>query len=432
MSEWRYMGRKGIPMPQQAALNTAVPLPSEEFEPVWIEGDSSSFRRASWALFLAGFASFSLIYCVQPLLPEFPADFGVNAATASLALSATTGALSFAILLSGAFAQIISRKTLMFTSMMLAAVCNLLAASAGSWAWLLAARAVEGFVLGGVPAIAMAYLAEEIAPKSLGRAMGLYVGGTAFGAMVGRVGMGLMSAFTSWHFAMYALGAACVAAAIGFFVLLPPSQNFRPHSIPLGRHIHLWRQHLANPVLLRLYAIGTMLTSVFTTIFNYSTFRLAGPPYHLGPTAISMIFLTYALGIVASSSGGRLVDRFGRRTMLIVTFVTILIGLAVTLTDSLVLTILGVSLITIGFFIGHSAASSGVGASSGAAKSHASALYLLFYYIGASFTGWIGGWFWIHGGWAAVAGLTSACAVIGLVVGFSFPADGKVSRGERR
>jgi YNFM family putative membrane transporter len=133
-----------------------------------------------------------------------------------------------------------------------------------------------------------------------------------------------------------------------------------------------------------------------------------------------MIFLTYALGIVASSHGGRLVDRFGRRTMLIVTFATILIGVAMTLTASLILTIVGISLITIGFFIGHSAASSGVGASSGSAKSHASALYLLFYYIGASVTGWVGGWFWIHGGWMAVAALTSACAVVGLVVGFSF------------
>lgn len=423
-------------MPQTARKTDTVTLiPSaanaaviKEFTSTWITGDSAAFRRASWALFLAGFASFSLIYCVQPLLPEFPAYFGVNPATASLALSLTTAALAFAILLSGAFAQVVSRKSLMFISMLMAAVCNLVAASAESWGWLLAARAMEGFVLGGVPAVAMAYLAEEIEPASLGRAMGLYVGGTAFGAMVGRVGMGLMSAFTSWQVAMYALGAACVAAAIGFFLLLPPSTNFRPYSMPLGRHLHIWRQHLANPVLLRLYLIGMMLTSVFTTVFNYSTFRLAAPPYGLGPTAISMIFLTYALGIVASSSGGRLVDRFGRRTMLIVTFVAILAGVAMTLSDSLILTIVGISLITIGFFIGHSAASSGVGASSGAAKSHASALYLLFYYIGASFTGWIGGWFWIHGGWMAVAGLTSACALVGLLVGLSFERAARLAR----
>lgn len=118
-------------------------------------------------------------------------------ATASLALSLTTGTLAFAILLSGAFAQLFTRRNLMFVSMMLAAIANIIAASTEGWAWLLAARALEGFVLGGVPAVAMAYLAEEIEPSSLGKAMGLYVGGTAFGSMAGRVGMGLVSAYTS-------------------------------------------------------------------------------------------------------------------------------------------------------------------------------------------------------------------------------------------
>jgi len=138
-------------MPKPATLEAAIQAAPAQFEPTWIKGDSASFRRASWALFLAGFASFSLIYCVQPLLPEFPEDFGVNAATASLALSLTTGALAFAILLSGAFAQVVSRKALMFTSMMLAAVCNLVAASAGGWGWLLAARQSKVSCLAAYP-----------------------------------------------------------------------------------------------------------------------------------------------------------------------------------------------------------------------------------------------------------------------------------------
>jgi MFS transporter, YNFM family, putative membrane transport protein len=52
------------------------------------------YRRASLALFLGGFATFSLLYCVQPLLPEFAAEFGVSAAQSSLALSLSTGLLA--------------------------------------------------------------------------------------------------------------------------------------------------------------------------------------------------------------------------------------------------------------------------------------------------------------------------------------------------
>ena len=134
---------------------------------------------------------------MQPLLPEFATDFGLKPASAPLALSLTTGMLALAILASGAFSQLLSGRKLMFTSMRLAAVCNLAAALSPSWHWLLLARALEGLVLGGVPAIAMAYLAEEIEPSQLGRAMGLYVGGTAFGAMIGRVGMSVVTEFTT-------------------------------------------------------------------------------------------------------------------------------------------------------------------------------------------------------------------------------------------
>ena len=56
-----------------------------------------AFRRATIALFLSGFATFSLLYCVQPLMPIFSQDFGVTPAESSLSLSLSTGFLAFAI-----------------------------------------------------------------------------------------------------------------------------------------------------------------------------------------------------------------------------------------------------------------------------------------------------------------------------------------------
>ena len=87
-------------------------------------------------------------------------------------------------------------------------------------------RAATGFVLGGVPAVAMTYLAEEIDPRSVGFAMGLYVGGTAFGGMAGRVGTGILTEFFGWRYAMVSSASSVIAAAIGFVALLPPSRNF--------------------------------------------------------------------------------------------------------------------------------------------------------------------------------------------------------------
>jgi YNFM family putative membrane transporter len=182
-----------------------------------------AYARASLALFLAGFSTFSLLYCVQPLLPEFSRSFHIGPAESSLALSLTTGALALAIFAMGALSQALPRRPLMFASMASAALFNLLAGIAPWWPAMLGFRLLEGLALGGVPAVAMAYLAEEIHSRDLGRAMGLYVAGTAFGGMAGRVGMGVLTDLTSWRGAMIAISIADLAAAAGFALLLPAS-----------------------------------------------------------------------------------------------------------------------------------------------------------------------------------------------------------------
>lgn len=398
-------------------------------QPQWTAYGTPAYRRISLALFLAGFATFSLIYCVQPLLPEFARDFGVAPGIASLALSLTTGLLALAIFVAGAFSQMVPRRGLMFVSMAGAAVLNLAAALTPSFSLLLAARALVGLVLGGVPAVAMAYLAEEIEPAHLGRAMGLYVAGTAFGGMAGRVGMGLATDLTSWRGAMGLLGALDLAAAVGFVLLLPASRNFAVvRGFDPGFHLRTWRAHLRDPRLLRLFTLAFLLMSVFVALFNYASFRLAAAPYHLGQTASSMIFLTYALGMVASSSAGRLADRHGRARTLGAGLALLLAGIALTLSASLVWIVAGITLLTIGFFIGHSVASGWVGRVAQGAKGHAASLYLLFYYVGSSVTGTLGGWFWEHGGWHALAALTAMLTLVGFWVLVSLARSSRVDR----
>ena len=75
-----------------------------------------AFARVRLALFLAGFASFALIYCVQPLLPAFSRTFQVSPGESSLALSLTTGALAGAIMAMAGLSQRLGRKAVMAVS----------------------------------------------------------------------------------------------------------------------------------------------------------------------------------------------------------------------------------------------------------------------------------------------------------------------------
>jgi predicted MFS family arabinose efflux permease len=153
-------------------------------------------------------------------------EFHIGAASASLALSLSTGFLAVSILLAGMVSERFGRKELMFASLATAACCNLLAGIAPSWHLILVARALEGMALGGVPAVAMAYLAEEIDAGGLGYAMGLYVGGNAFGGMVGRVAMSTLAEAFGWRHAMLAIGALDLVLAVAFVMMLPASRNF--------------------------------------------------------------------------------------------------------------------------------------------------------------------------------------------------------------
>jgi YNFM family putative membrane transporter len=202
---------------------------------------------------------------------------------------------------------------------------------------------------------------------------------------------------------MATLGAVDLAVAVAFVLLLPTSRNFTPRNgLGPSHHISLWRGHLRHPRLPFVFAIGCLVMGAFVTVYNYAGFRLMRPPFNLDASETGLIFSAYIFGMVASSSAGFMADKFGRGPVMISGIACAAAGLLFTLNDTLPLTIVGIVLITIGFFITHSVASGWVGAMANGAKGHASSLYLLAYYLGSSFLGSFGGWFWEKQGWSAV------------------------------
>ncbi|WFU87518.1 MFS transporter [Rhizobium sp. CC1099] len=384
-------------------IETPAASPAKEY----LQRGTASYRRASLALFLSGFSTFSLLYCVQPLLPIFADEFSVSPAESSLSLSLSTGFLAIAIICAAAISEGLGRRSLMSISLVGAAALTIAAAFVPDWHLLLVIRALQGFVLGGVPAVAMAYLAEEIDPRGLGATMGLYVGGTAFGGMSGRVLTGIFAEYLTWRPAMFLIGAIGLAAAAGFIALLPASRNFirRPGFDPKF-HLKAWLAHKRNPALPFIFAIAFLAMGSFVTIYNYAGFRLVAAPYDLTQTELGLIFTVYLFGIGASSVGGILGDRFGHFAVLLTGIAITAVGSALTLSAFLPVIIFGIIVLTSGFFMSHSIASGLVGKLARGTKGHASSLYMLGYYVGSSVMGSAGGWFFAIEGWTAVVFFT--------------------------
>lgn len=403
--------------PDHAPPSPAVTAPAAPTKQ-WTRRGTWAYRRINLALVLSGWATFAGLYATQPLLPELAEGFHVSAAESSLALSLSTGTLALAIMVAGAVAETVGRKTLMFTSLILAAVFGIAAAFAPTWHLLLLFRALEGAALGGAPAVAMAYLAEEIEPMGLGTAMGLLIGGNAFGGMSGRVVTGFVTEHFGWRPALATVGVLGLLAAIGFAALLPPSRNFtlKP-ARGLAPHLATWGRHLADPALRRLYLISFLTMGGFVTAYNYIGFRLTTSPYDLGHDVVGAIFIVYLAGIVASPMAGHTADRVGRAPVLIGGLAIAMAGLALTLASPLWAIVVGIALLTFGFFAAHTAASGWIGRLAKADQSHAAALYLLAYYLGSSIAGSSGGVVWHWGGWSAVVGFVGVLYVGAMAAG---------------
>lgn len=365
---------------------------------------TTNYRRVNVALFLGGFATFSLLYCTQPLLPGIAGSFGVTPAASSLALSLTTGMLAPAIFLAGALSENVGRRALMMCSLLAASLCNIAAGASTGWIGLLLCRALEGVALGGVPAVAMTYLAEEIDAGSLGHAMGLYVGGSALGGMAGRTIAGLLSGAFGWHTALLGIGAMSLAVSTAFALLLPREKNFLPRKgVSAHHHIGAWLGHILHGGLPFLFVIGGLALGSFVTVYNYVSFRLTAAPYHLSQSQTGLIFLVYVVGVGSSLLAGKWSDRFGRPLTLLSSIAVSLLGLALTVAPPLAAIICGIALLTGGFFATQSVASAWVGRMAKDAKGHAASLYLLVYYLGSSVMGSAGGWVWSRHGWPGIA-----------------------------
>jgi YNFM family putative membrane transporter len=262
---------------------------------------------------------------------------------------------------------------------------------------------LEGLSLAGFPAIAMAYLNEEVSPGSVGRVMGIYVSGTAVGGFLGRVLISVLTEFFSWKISLLVLGLCSLGCSLLFWILLPKSSHFQPRRISLTHAISGFGAGLANKKLLSLYMIGFLLLGTYVTLFNYLGFPLSRPPYDLSQTVIGLLFVFQLVGSWSSIWFGRWADRYSRSLLILCGITCQLVGSLVTLYGNIWLTIVGITLYACGFFAGHTVASGWVGRIAPAGhKSQASSLYLLFYYTGSSLVGWLGGQFLGAYGWIGV------------------------------
>lgn len=382
----------------------------------YIEQGTPNFRRITAALFIGNFVTFTVLYNVQPLLPTFSQEFHIIPAIASFALSATTATLACFMVVAGTLSEAWGRKSIMIVTLLLSSILAFLSAFSPNFVVLLVFRTLLGIFLAGLPPTAMAYLGEEISPKSLGLAMGIFVSAASFGGMVGRISTGILADLYSWRVALGIIGLASLLGGCWIWRSLPSSANFHRRPLMLKELMQSLLWHLRDARLLCLYGAGFLLLGGFVAIFNYLGYQLTAPPYSLSQAVVGWIFLVYLMGTFSSTWMGRLADRMSRHRILSLGVVIMLVGAVITLDQNLYVKILGIAIYTFGFYGCHSIASSWVGKLAVIDKAQASSLYLFFFYLGSSVGGPTGGVFWSHYGWGGVIAMNVCFLLLTLLL----------------
>src|SRR5699024_699272 len=123
-------------------------------------------------------------------------------------------------------------------------------------------RLAEGIALGAVPAVALAYLSEEVHARHVAAAAGSYTAGTTVGGLSGRLLAGPLGEVFDWRIGAWTVTVVCAAAAALFLWLAPRARRFIPGRLRADSGPGMFARvllALRSPQLLALYAQGFLL-----------------------------------------------------------------------------------------------------------------------------------------------------------------------------
>jgi YNFM family putative membrane transporter len=366
------------------------------------------YRKIIWGLGAGGFANFMALYFVQPLLPSVAQNFDVSPAAAAATLSVPTIAMALTFIVVGPISDRWGRQLIMRVSLATTGVLAVAVALAPNWPLLLLARGLEGVALAGLPAVALAYLREEIHVEHHLRANSTYIMGTAVGGAAGRLLPGPLEQHLGWHGAAAAIGLLALAASVIMWFLLPHSVNFEPRGVRLTSLVDNTRRTLTDPTLIALCVTAVAAMGTFVAVYNSIGFRLEAAPFALTGSA-TLVYLSYPVAIAGPAVARQVAGRYGRGPAALGGAVLLLTGVILTVSSRLPMIIVGLGLLAFAMLATHSLTTGWT--ADRARRGHvgvaqASGTYMVANYLGSSVLGLLANQQWESHDWTGVITIT--------------------------
>ena len=187
--------------------------------------DATARRHLGVALLVIATAQLMVVLdatVVNVALPHIQTALGFSGSGLEWVVNAYALALGGLLLLGGRAGDLLGRRRMFVTGLLLFSAASLAGGLATSQAWLLAARAVQGAGGAIVAPTALALIATtfpEGPPRN--RAMGVYAAMSVAGGAVGLIAGGLLVTYASWRWVLFVNVPIGIAAALAALAVLP-------------------------------------------------------------------------------------------------------------------------------------------------------------------------------------------------------------------
>ncbi len=358
-------------------------------------------------------ASFTTIYLVQPVLPVLQAEFGVSIAKAAQTVSTVILGVAFSTLVFGRLADMYPVKPFIILGGTVVSGAGMACALAKSIDVIIALRLLQGFFIPALTTCLATYLARNLPVERLNVVMGSYVSATVVGGLGGRLLGGWIHPPLHWRYAFVTASVMVLVTAVAAILLLPREE--RPDETTRTGPGYL--ELLRRPDMLRTFAVGFGALFVFGATFNYLPFYLSAPPFSASTNLITLLYLTYIVGVVIAPLSGKFSNRFGNGLTMIMGVLILSTALLLSHVQSLAVICLSLAMACAGFFAIHAAAVGSMNRKLSSSRGRANSLYILWYYLGGSAGITVMGHGFKHFGWAGVTGSGLAMLAPLLAVG---------------
>ncbi|WNW13610.1 MFS transporter [Pseudomonas sp. DTU_2021_1001937_2_SI_NGA_ILE_001] len=353
------------------------------------------------------------VYFAQPLLESMASSLAVRPGLIGVVVTATQFGYALGLLFIVPLGDLLNRKRLIVSLMLLSAAALLVVASARQWSVLLAAMILVG-LMAVVVQVVVAYAASLANAAQRGQVVGSVTGAVVLGILLARLVSGLVADLAGWRAVYYLSAGLMLGMALLLYRALAAVEPVRLDASYPGLLLSVWTLLVTEPVLRVRGVLALLGFAAFSVLWTAMVLPLSAPPLSLSHTQIGLFGLAGLAGALAARRAGRWADcGHAQRTTGISLALLVLSWLPMAWAESSLLAlIVGVVLLDFAVQALHVTNQSLIFAARPDAQSRLVGAYMCFYSIGSALGAAAATQVYALWGWPAVCALGAAISLL--------------------